>query len=169
MFFLWNFHRDNLLIELLIIGLISFLTPNPQPIGCTGCPRKKTRSWKLSWINIWPMATSNPHAVLMGLVLYLLERRMEAYAFVLITEPWIRFLKRTSTPSQESTNYWMAFKVPRFLLKWTFNKVFIRFVFFPSMWTVQPFRRNLDLINSRWCLLACAMHRRRSKELWIWF
>ena len=59
----------------------------PQPIGSTGCPRKKTRSLKLSWINIWLMATSNPHAVLMGLVLYLLERKMEAYAFVLITEP----------------------------------------------------------------------------------
>ena len=32
--------------------------------------RKKSRSLKLSWINIWLMATSNPHAVLMGLVFF---------------------------------------------------------------------------------------------------
>ena len=37
---------------------------------------------------------------------------------------------------------------------------------FPNMWIAQHFRRNLDPINSMLCLLACAMHRQRSKELW---
>ena len=40
-------------------------------------------------------------------------------------------------------------KVSRFLVKWTFSKVFIRFGFFPSMWIAQHFRRNLNPINSR--------------------
>ena len=36
-----------------------------------------------------------------------------------------------------------------FLVKWTFNKVFIGFWFLPSMWIAQHSRRKLDPINSR--------------------
>ena len=35
----------------------------------------------------------------------------------------------TGTTFQELTNYWMASKAPRSLVKWTFNKVFFRFGF----------------------------------------
>ena len=46
----------------------------------------------------------------------------------------------TGTTFQELTNYWMASKAPRFLEKWTFTKVFIRFGFSPNMWIPQHFR-----------------------------
>ena len=75
----------------------------------------------------------------------------------------------TGTTFQELTNYWMASKAPRSLVKWTFNKVFFRFWFFPNMWMEHHFRLNLDPINSRLCFLAYAMYRQLSKELWTWF
>ena len=46
---------------------------------------------------------------------------------------------------------------------------FLQIRVFPNMWMAQYFRRNLNPINSRWCILACAMQRQRSKELRTWF
>ena len=42
-------------------------------------------------------------------------------------------LNQTNSSFQELMNYWMAFQAPRSLVKWTFNKVFFRFGFFPNM------------------------------------
>ena len=58
-------------------------------------------------------------------------------------------LNQTSSSFQKFMNYWVASKAPRSLVKWTFNKVFFRFGFFPNMWMAQHFRRNLNPINSR--------------------
>ena len=58
-------------------------------------------------------------------------------------------LNQTNSSFQELMDYWMAFQAPRSLVKWTFNKVFFRFGFFPNMWMAQHFRRNLNPINSR--------------------
>ena len=58
-------------------------------------------------------------------------------------------LNQTITSFQESMNYCVASKAPSSLVKWTFNKVFFRFRFFPNMWMAQHHGRNLDLTNLR--------------------